>query len=226
MDDILELVTVNELARQTRISHAAARRRLTKALVAPDALAVIGGSRGVQPLYLAARLGWLVETLTVRAEQATPDELVCRLAPRPDGTKVIRPLPLPTPWRVVLLGDRPGTLLESGTLYCLNDPPAVPDTSWIKPGKITFPWWNGDAYDGQPGAPILSFEMVRKYIDFCARHGLPTHSLASTELSVHLCRCWCPIDFEGVAFHDFMSSKNHRKAFPLVTAATPCSSPP
>ena len=120
-----------------------------------------------------------------RSEKAARDELVCQLTPRPDGTKVIRPLPLRTPWRVVLFGDRPGALLESGTLYCLNDPPAFPDTSWIKPGKITFPWWNGDVYDGQPGAPILSFEMARKYIDFCARHGLPTHALTSTEVSIN-----------------------------------------
>jgi alpha-glucosidase len=122
--------------------------------------------------------------LVRRSEEAVRDELVCRLTPRPDGTKVVRPLPMQTPWRVVLIGDRPGALLESETLYCLNDPPQMPDVSWIKPGKITFPWWNGDVYDGQPGPPILSFEMARKYIDFCARHGLPTHSLTSTENTV------------------------------------------
>jgi alpha-glucosidase len=112
------------------------------------------------------------------------DELVCQLTPRPDGTKVVRSLPMQMPWRVVLVGDCPGALLESGTIYCLNDPPAFKDLSWIKPGKITFSWWNGDVYDGQPGQPILSFDMARKYIDFCARHGLPTHSLTSTENTV------------------------------------------
>ncbi len=109
------------------------------------------------------------------------DELVCQLTPRPDGTKVVGPLPLKTPWRVVLIADRAGALLESGTIYCLNDPPAFKDTSWIKPGKITFHWWNGDVFDGQPGLPILSVEMARKYIDFCAKYGIPIHSLTSTE---------------------------------------------
>jgi alpha-glucosidase len=112
------------------------------------------------------------------------DPLVCRLTPRPDGTKVVRPLPMQTPWRVVLIADRPGALLESETIYCLNAPSAIKDVSWIKPGKITFPWWNGDVYDGQPGPPILSFAMARKYLDFCARHGIPTHSLTSTETTV------------------------------------------
>jgi alpha-glucosidase len=112
---------------------------------------------------------------------AAREDLVCQLTPRPDGTKVVRPLPLQTPWRVVLIADRPGALLESETIYCLNDSPVIKDTSWIKPGKITFHWWNGDVYDGAPGPPILSFEMARKYIDFCARRGIPIHSLTSTE---------------------------------------------
>src|SRR6185436_3878816 len=76
---------------------------------------------------------------------------------------------------------RPGALLESETLYCLNEPTAIKDVSWIKPGKITFHWWNGDVYDGKPGVPMLSVEMARKYIDFCASNGIPTHSITSTE---------------------------------------------
>jgi alpha-glucosidase len=109
------------------------------------------------------------------------NKLVCKLTPRPDGTKVVRPLPMETPWRVVLLGDRPGALLESGTLYCLNEPSKLKDVSWIRPGKITFSWWNGDVYDGKRGAPILSLETACKYIDFCARNGIPTHSLIADE---------------------------------------------
>jgi len=35
-------------------------------------------------------------------------------------------------------------------------------------------------YDGQPGEPILSFGMAKKYIDFCASNGIPTHSMTST----------------------------------------------
>jgi len=113
-----------------------------------------------------------------------PGDLVCQLTPRPDGSKVVSPLPMQTPWRVVLMGDRPGALLESSTLYCLNDPSVIKDVSWIKPGKITFSWWNGDVYDGQRSLPILSVEMAKKYIDFCARNGISTHSLTSDEQTV------------------------------------------
>jgi alpha-glucosidase len=118
------------------------------------------------------------------ASNDSPPRLVCKLTPRPDGTKVVRPLPMLTPWRVALIGDRPGALLESETLYCLNDPPVIKDVSWIKPGKITFSWWNGDVYDGKRDLPILSFAMAKKYIDFCASNGIPTHSLTSDEKNV------------------------------------------
>lgn len=122
--------------------------------------------------------------------------LVSKLTPRPDGTKVVRSLPLETPWRVILLSDRLGGLLESTTLFCLNEPSVVRDISWIKPGKITFHWWNGDVYDGKPGDLALSFEMAKKYIDFCARSGIPTHAITSTE---GLTTPWYQQSAKGVA---------------------------
>lgn len=119
--------------------------------------------------------------LTRGAIASNEDSLFCALTPRADGSKVLAALPLETPWRVVLLAERPGALLESSTLYCLNSPSEIGNPSWIRPGKITFHWWNGDVYDGQPGTPMLSFAMNQKYIDFCSREGIPTHSITSTE---------------------------------------------
>lgn len=116
-----------------------------------------------------------------RPDAAESSALVSDLTPRPDGTRVLGRLPLNTPWRVVLMADRAGALLESETIYCLNEPSAIGDASWIKPGKITFHWWNGDVYDGKPGASPLFFEMAQKYIDFCASNNIPTHSISSTE---------------------------------------------
>ena len=46
-------------------------------------------------------------------------------------------LPLTTPWRVVMVAESPGRLLENNFLILnLNDPCAIADTSWIKPGKV------------------------------------------------------------------------------------------
>jgi len=45
--------------------------------------------------------------------------------------------PLTTPWRVIMLGRSPGELLERNYLLLnLNEPCAIADTSWIKPGKV------------------------------------------------------------------------------------------
>jgi alpha-glucosidase len=45
--------------------------------------------------------------------------------------------PYTTPWRVVMVADSPGRLLEQNYLILnLNDPCAIEDPSWIKPGTI------------------------------------------------------------------------------------------
>ncbi len=45
--------------------------------------------------------------------------------------------PFATPWRVLVVGERPGDLLERNYLVLnLNAPHRLKDTSWIKPGKV------------------------------------------------------------------------------------------
>ncbi len=47
------------------------------------------------------------------------------------------PTPGATPWRFVMFGDNPGQLLEQNYLLLnLNEPCAIEDPSWIKPGKV------------------------------------------------------------------------------------------
>jgi alpha-glucosidase len=60
------------------------------------------------------------------------------------------------PWRILGIARKDADLLTNAMVYLLAKPSKIADTSWIKPGKITFSWWNGDVYDGQPGEPILS----------------------------------------------------------------------
>lgn len=45
--------------------------------------------------------------------------------------------PFSSPWRFVLVGEKPGQLLERNYLVLnLNEPSLIKDTSWIKPGKV------------------------------------------------------------------------------------------
>jgi alpha-glucosidase len=61
-----------------------------------------------------------------------------RLAPRVDGSKmsVLTKTPMASPWRVILIGERPEEFVESDIAASLNEPAKV-DTSWVQPGKIT-----------------------------------------------------------------------------------------
>jgi alpha-glucosidase len=53
------------------------------------------------------------------------------------SSKVTAALPLKTPWRFIMVADSPGRLLENNFLVLnLNDPCAIANTSWIKPGKV------------------------------------------------------------------------------------------
>lgn len=117
----------------------------------------------------------------MRRPGRAPCELASELSPRPDGDKVVRALPMASPWRVALAGASAGALLESQTLYCLNDPSEIGDTSWIQPGKMTWSWWNGYLYDAHPTPPILGLEMQKKTIDFCADNGILYHDVVADE---------------------------------------------
>ena len=51
--------------------------------------------------------------------------------------KVTGVAPFTSPWRVIIVAESPGKLLEQNYLILnLNDPCALQDTSWIKPGKV------------------------------------------------------------------------------------------
>lgn len=103
-----------------------------------------------------------------------------RLAPLPrkDGACVVGHTPHASPWRVVLLGDSAGALLESDLLVCLNDPPTG-DFAWARPGKTTWHWWNGTFDRGPARVPGMNPETHKRYIDFCARHGIAYHAVVA-----------------------------------------------
>ncbi|MEP1487539.1 MAG: glycoside hydrolase family 97 N-terminal domain-containing protein [Algibacter sp.] len=53
------------------------------------------------------------------------------------GAKIYKKLPFQSPWRVVMMGENEGELLENNyIIQNLNDPSEIVDESWIKPGKV------------------------------------------------------------------------------------------
>lgn len=93
------------------------------------------------------------------------------LVPWPDGViKVKASTPHLTPWRTIIIGNRPGALIESNLIVNLNEPCALKDTSWIKPGKLTGVWWG--FHTRRYNRWSATTEEVKKYIDFASRHGI------------------------------------------------------
>jgi alpha-glucosidase len=154
------------------LSEVPAEKLLDKPLLAvwSGAAAAIteAGLRGFAGMYLE------------RVEEAKRNVLRSRLSPRPDrpGTLVEAETPRWSPWRVVMLADEAGQLVENNVLLCLNEPPDV-DYSWLRPGKTTFHWWNGTVENGPPSTPETNFAIHKKYIDFCARHNIAYHTVIS-----------------------------------------------
>ncbi len=105
--------------------------------------------------------------------------LMSQLTPLPGQfvKKVKADLPHNSPWRVMMISDRPGTLIESNLLTDLAEPCQIKDLSWLKPGKATFHWWNGDISPDTTWEPGENSDFEKYYIDFCARNGIEYHTI-------------------------------------------------
>jgi alpha-glucosidase len=100
--------------------------------------------------------------------------LVTILSPHPNDPNVAVSFKTPrySPWRVVMLGEKPGDLIESNIIENLNEPSVIKDTSWIKPGKCAWDWWWCGKY-----APDVNFTLgsntatMKYFIDFASEMG-------------------------------------------------------
>jgi len=94
-------------------------------------------------------------------------------------------LPLKTPWRVVMLAESPGKLLENNDMLLnLNEPCAIEDTSWIKPGKVI----REVTLTTKGGKACVDFaaEHNLQYVEFDAGWYGPEHSEKSDASSVNV----------------------------------------
>jgi alpha-glucosidase len=129
-------------------------------------------------MYLAVTEAALVDYAGMYLEKKQ-GILTGSLSPLPGQKKIKVKAVLPhnSPWRVLMISGRIGALIESNILTDLNEPCKIKDLSWIKPGKTTFPWWNGNVVPDTLNAPGNNFVTAQYYIDFCARNGLEYHSV-------------------------------------------------
>ena len=77
------------------------------------------------------------------------------------------------PWRVVMIADEDRDLLENQLVYLLAPASRLEDVSWIRPGKVSWDWWNALNLRGVPFRAGVNDSTYRFYIDFAARYRIP-----------------------------------------------------
>lgn len=77
------------------------------------------------------------------------------------------------PWRVLGIVDRDADLVTNQLVYLLESPSKVQDTSWIKPGKVSWDWWNDNNVYGVDFKAGINTQTYKYYIDFAAKYGIP-----------------------------------------------------
>lgn len=76
------------------------------------------------------------------------------------------------PWRMAIITTTDKDLAGSDMTYKLAAPSRVADTSWIKPGKVAWDWWNDWNITGIDFLSGINNDTYKFYIDFAAANGI------------------------------------------------------
>ncbi len=76
------------------------------------------------------------------------------------------------PWRVMAISHDDREMPLNDLVYLLASPNRIGDTSWVRPGKVAWDWWNDWGLEGVPFKAGINTETYKYYIDFASRHGL------------------------------------------------------
>lgn len=140
-----------------------------------DTVAVPLTMKVTDNLYLSIHEAALTDyaAMNLRSDKGTTC-LHSYLTPWSSGEKVFTRTPVDSPWRTVIIAEKPGDLMLSRMMLNLNEPCALDDVSWIEPGRYIGIWWGMHMKDytweagDKHGATT---ENTKRYIDFAAAHG-------------------------------------------------------
>ena len=76
------------------------------------------------------------------------------------------------PWRLMGIAEKDGDLISNQLVYLLAKPSQVQDTSWIKPGKVAWDWWNALNIDNVDFKSGVNTQTYKYFIDFAAKYGI------------------------------------------------------
>lgn len=76
------------------------------------------------------------------------------------------------PWRILAISEDDREMPINNLVYLLASPNRIGDTSWIKPGKSAWEWWNNWGVYHVDFHAGINMETYKYYIDFASRYGL------------------------------------------------------
>lgn len=76
------------------------------------------------------------------------------------------------PWRILAITENDAEMPINHLVYLLASPNRIGDTSWIKPGKSAWEWWNNWGVYGVDFQAGINMDTYKHYIDFASRYGL------------------------------------------------------
>ncbi|HNW77136.1 MAG TPA: glycoside hydrolase family 97 protein [Bacteroidales bacterium] len=76
------------------------------------------------------------------------------------------------PWRVFGLAEHDTDLIGKELVYRLGPSLQLRETSWIRPGKVAWDWWNALNISGVDFKSGYNTATYKYYIDFASRYGL------------------------------------------------------
>ncbi len=76
------------------------------------------------------------------------------------------------PWRILAISRTDGELIANQLTYLLATPSQLSDTSWIRPGKVAWDWWNANNLYGVDFEAGINTDTYKYYIDFAAEYGI------------------------------------------------------
>ncbi len=77
------------------------------------------------------------------------------------------------PWKMMLVADSDAQLLTSTVPACLADSCQIADTRWIKPGLVSWEWWNCYGLKGVDFKPGVNTATYKYHIDFASQYHIP-----------------------------------------------------
>src|SRR5262249_31432517 len=108
--------------------------------------------------------GYPLET-QVKDDRNVPVSKAAPYLAKTEGTRTF-------PWRVMIVAEHDTDLLKSELIHELAAPLAIEDTTWIKPGKVAWDWWNGIDLTGVDFRAGVNTKSYKYFIDFAADYGL------------------------------------------------------